>query len=606
MPVYLRTERLSTEETFQSLYLNSLKPLARVIAASPPSLKPALVDLLTRTMRDVRQVRALYNRLDELSQAAVREAVYDNEGELRADRFQAKYGRSPVFQAEGAPTTLRLFFPSGTTLPVDLQKMLAAFVPRPLAPALTTAHELPEAVEPDYVPWHFRRQEAAEDRRVPLRVQETERAALHDLHAVLRLIDAGKVSVSATTKRPGQASVQAVAGILHSGEFYAADDDEFREDRAGAYIKAFAWPMIAQAAGFAKIAGSRLELTPAGRKAATQPPHEAIRTAWNKWLRTPLLDELSRVSAIKGQSGKGKYQLTAAAGRRQAIVGALAECPTEVWVAIDELFRFVRAADHAFLVTRDPWTLYISEASYGSLGYAAKHEWEVLQGRYVMAFLFEYAATMGLLDVAYISPVHARSDYRDRWGTDDLSYLSRYDGLRYVRINPLGAWCLGKSESYTPRPIAAEPALKVLPNRDVVVTGRPLAPGDVLYLERFAQRTSDAVWRLSEARCLSAAEDGLSLAGLEEFLRAQSGETLPQPVAVFLSDIRERAGRLRDLGAARLIECRDPELALLLANDRRLRPLCQIAGDRCLVFRAADEPAVRRALRELGYTIPPA
>jgi hypothetical protein len=146
----------------------------------------------------------------------------------------------------------------------------------------------------------------------------------------------------------------------------------------------------------------------------------------------------------------------------------------------------------------------------------------------------------------------------------------------------------------------------VLPNRDVVVTGRPLAPGDALFLDRFAERVSDAVWRLSEARCLSAVEDGLSLAGLAEFLRALSGVSLPQTVDVFLSDLRDRAGRLRDLGAARLIECRDPDLALLLANDRRLRSLCQIAGDRCLVFRAADEPAVRRALRELGYTVPPA
>ena len=55
-----------------------------------------------------------------------------------------------------------------------------------------------------------------------------------------------------------------------------------------------------------------------------------------------------------------------------------------------------------------------------------------------------------------------------------------------------------------------------------------------------------------------------------------------------------------------IIECADAELALLLAHDRRLRSLCRIADQRYLVFRAADEPTVRRALRELGYAIPPA
>lgn len=36
-----------------------------------------------------------------------------------------------------------------------------------------------------------------------------------------------------------------------------------------------------------------------------------------------------------------------------------------------------------------------------------------------------------------------------------------------------------------------------------------------------------------------------------------------------------------------------------------LRDRCQIAGERFLVFRAADESAVRRALREMGYALPP-
>lgn len=46
-------------------------------------------------------------------------------------------------------------------------------------------------------------------------------------------------------------------------------------------------------------------------------------------------------------------------------------------------------------------------------------------------------------------------------------------------------------------------------------------------------------------------------------------------------------------------------MARTLAGDRRLRTICQLAGERHLVFRAADESAVRRALRELGHVLPP-
>ena len=79
---------------------------------------------------------------------------------------------------------------------------------------------------------------------------------------------------------------------------------------------------------------------------------------------------------------------------------------------------------------------------------------------------------------------------------------------------------------------------------------------------------------------------------------------MPQPVEVFLDDLRRRTSQLRDLGPARLIECADAGLAQLLALDRRLSSACFLAGERYLVFRATDETTVRRGLRDLGYAIP--
>src|SRR5437588_288215 len=83
-----------------------------------------------------------------------------------------------------------------------------------------------------------------------------------------------------------------------------------------------------------------------------------------------------------------------------------------------------------------------------------------------------------------------RRDFRGQWGTDELSCLSRYDGLMYVRINGLGAWCLGMTGHYEPELVAAEPVLRVLPNLDVVAADAPPVAGDVLLLERFADKQS--------------------------------------------------------------------------------------------------------------------
>ncbi|MBU0495073.1 MAG: hypothetical protein KKB13_24775, partial [Chloroflexi bacterium] len=76
--------------------------------------------------------------------------------------------------------------------------------------------------------------------------------------------------------------------------------------------------------------------------------------------------------------------------------------------------------------------------------------------------------------------------------------------------------------------------------------------------------------------------------------------------AVFFQDVAERAARLADRGPALLIEAEDTVLAQLIANDGRLRSLCLLAGDRYLVVPAESESAFRRALRELGYGLPPA
>lgn len=611
MPRYDEPERLTVREAYSLLTVDDLKPLAALVG-QVPTKKGDLVDLLAKTVEDEREVRALYAGLDDTGQKAVQEATHDPEGMLHSQRFWAKYSRSPNFGGSGRrygndakPTTLRLFFPRYHVLPTDLRQMLRTFVPEPPPLTVNTSDQLPAKVKRP----HVRRRSYSgkpDEEEVELRVRHTARAALHDVKAMLRLVDAGDVKVGDKTRRPSQAAMKAIANVLAEGDFYGANDssDEDWDPAADLQMQAFAWPMLLQAAGLASAAGTRLQLTPVGRKATTRPAHEVIRQVWEKWQKTTLLDEFNRINVIKGQQAKGRG-LTAVAPRRQAVVDVLQECPVQQWITIDELFRLLKVLAQDFSLSHDAWKLYIGEQQYGSLGYDGDYAWELLQGRFVFAFLFEYAATLGLLDVAYISPDGARNDFRDRWGTDDLSCLSRYDGLMFFRINSLGAWCLGLAENYEPEVVAAERVLKVLPNRDVVAADKPLSPADVLFLERFAERQSQAVWHLEAGKILEAVEQGLSVGELKEFLAARSQEPLPQTVDVFLDDLQSKTGQLEDQGTARLIACKDAVVAQTLANDRRLRKLCQLAGERSLVFRTADETAVRKGLRELGYVLPP-
>ena len=56
-------------------------------------------------------------------------------------------------------------------------------------------------------------------------------------------------------------------------------------------------------------------------------------------------------------------------------------------------------------------------------------------------------------------------------GTEELLYFSRYDGLMFFRITPLGAYALGMASDYTPAPVETRPIIRVLPNLEIATIG---------------------------------------------------------------------------------------------------------------------------------------
>ena len=265
----------------------------------------------------------------------------------------------------------------------------------------------------------------------PVLVRWTAPDALSNLVSVLELAADGQVRYSASTRRPTAATVKLVEDVLVAGDFYDS----------GEPIAAFAWPLLIQVGGLARLAGTRLELSPRGRAVLARPSYEALGALWGRWLGSVSTDELARIEAIKGQRKPGT--LTSAITRRAAVAAALAGLQPGAWTGAGKLLASLRAQQQPPLVAarslRALWRLYVVDSYFGSLGHAGSRTWDLVEGRYALCVLFEYVATLGLIDVAYTDPRGARDDYRALWGADQLSCLSRYDGLSAVRVNELGA-----------------------------------------------------------------------------------------------------------------------------------------------------------------------
>lgn len=258
--------------------------------------------------------------------------------------------------------------------------------------------------------------------------------ALADLRAVLGQVARGKLKCSSASQRPSEITTRIIRRALAAGDHY--------EDEA---IASFAWPLLLLAGGLALLDGPWLRLTARGRTVLEKPQPEHLQGLWDRWLLKAPIDELMRVDAIRGQRKPGT--LSAPTKRRSAAAAAIAGLPVGEWVTVERLFDLARAVEPMLVVPRTPkavWTLYVEDPERGSLGYAredlgVRGAWDVLEGRYLLCVVFEYAATLGLVDVAYRSPQDAREDFRGLWGTEDYRYLSRYDGLLALRRNGFGA-----------------------------------------------------------------------------------------------------------------------------------------------------------------------
>jgi hypothetical protein len=533
---------------------------------------------------------SLWRRLDELEQAAVAESLYSISGYFDAHKFHAKYGRSAAFSVKAErrdrPSLLSLFLfheEGGRCVPLDLRDPLKAFVGAPKPASLKTVETLPETSDAS-----------------SFVVRGMESEALGDLPRVLRLIEQGKVKVSDKSRLPGAATTQFLASQLSNGDFYVEPPKKNAWDQEIGAIKAFAWPMLLQAGGLTQQDGAKLALSRAGLKALSAPPAEVLRGLWNKWLKNTLLDEFNRVDVIKGQKGKGRV-MAAITPRRAAIDEALGHCPVGDWIKVDELGRFMRAEDLDFSVCHDPWRLYIGDAHYGALGYQGFHDWEILQLRYLLAVLFEYAAPLGMIDVAYIDPEDARKDFRGLWGIDDLRFLSRYDGLAYIRLTELGAYCLGLRDTYTPCRPPSTLRLSILPSLHIRATdGQPVMEESTL-LETWAIRETETVWRLDRTRAVAAVEQGHDIALLHHFLIAGEDQPLPDSVEAFIKAVAQQGGALKTAASALLLECASADIARQIAEHKETAKLCLPAGPRHLAVRTDQAEKFRAALHILGF-----
>lgn len=568
-----------------------LKQLAQLVGGCQGATrKDDLVRCLHRAVMTPVSLKQLWQQLDALSQKAVA-AAYHNGGEFDSSAFVAQYGALPMrpqnrYFWQQQPILLDLFiYDAG--LPGDLMPLLANLVPPPERFQLRGLAEAPSMTQmPD-------------EQMVELVSVKTEQAGLHDLTAYLRLVAQGDVSVSSTSGNIQLTGVKKILDSLLDGDFLPLP----QKYRANQTIRPFGLDIFARESGlvaYNKRAG--LHLSEAGQRFYQTQGPEILLEAFESWTESGQFDELSRISALKGLGSK-QTRLSKPASRREAVIEALSWCPVNEWIDIQEFYRALKIWHFDFEVETTHYSnLYVGYRDYGTL-YGDVY-WLVVKGLYVNVLLWEYLGSIGALDLLYTPPdLSALWSYTEGFYYDE-SYFSLYDGLRYFRINNLGAYLLGQASEYRPSQPLHVPLFKISADMKLRVTApERLTPNDVHLLEAIANPLGQGRYRLDSQQTLTSIESGQDWQTLIDFLADRHDGPLPAEVLAWLDRLRQNSQAFKVSGNALLVKVSSTDLADLALADPVLQKLCNALDGKTLVIPAHREKLFRSRLKELEYVL---
>ena len=207
------------------------------------------------------------------------------------------------------------------------------------------------------------------------------------------------------------------------------------------------------------------------------------------------------------------------------------------------------------------------------------------------------AASFGLVDIAYDYP---RNDVLQVKNQD---YLSVFDGLKYVRLTPLGAFVVEQTEhfEYT---IQKEPLKIILDENHLLIN----VEGDDLIkrmiIEKIAERINVSCYRVNYKSFLKECSSSEDIQNRVKLFKNEIAANPPRIWQAFLDEVLAKLNPLTEREALRAYQINpNPELMSLLTTDEVLKKHVLKAENYHLLISQKDLNKVKKRLEEFGYFI---
>lgn len=226
----------------------------------------------------------------------------------------------------------------------------------------------------------------------------------------------------------------------------------------------------------------------------------------------------------------------------------------------------------------------------------------VLMAPFLKGMMF-LAAGLGLLDIAYDSPDKDESENSSSLSRKGKSYISVFDGMRYVKLSDLGAYIFGKTSDFEVTVETRRSSL-TLDERRLLITMEGKDKLKVLALEMIADRISDTVFKVSHQSFLRECSSVGDIDRMIALFKEQISQDPPAVWQTFFQEIRDRVNPLTRVPKMALYKLKpDPELIALIAKDPVFKDHVLKVEGHHIAIESKHYRTVKNRLESYGYFI---
>lgn len=276
------------------------------------------------------------------------------------------------------------------------------------------------------------------------------------------------------------------------------------------------------------------------------------------------------------------------------------EIPDDKIVSVDNIIKAILYRDEFIEIIdiKDAYDyIYINEANYERtkiLNYERYLSYVVIP--FIKSVLF-LLGTMGVLELYYDYPSINNCLYLKN------GYLSKYDGLKYVKITALGKYCLGRIEDFDFAHTKDEGEV-VLDEDRLIATIIGDVPVKTMFLERVSQKIAVNKYKFTKENFLRGLNGYQELEDRIAEFKTKISDNLNELWQGFFDDLVEKSSAIKAEHQFVVLKLKnDRELISTITKDERFKSLLLKGEDFHVLVKSENVGQVVDLFKEYGYYV---